>query len=83
MLAISHWRTSVLLAIGWFLLWEAPPFAEGMRDGVAELYGVTVNNSVVDIAAIVVVIVLVVGCMKRRWITSLVVSGLVLLIWAT
>jgi hypothetical protein len=78
--AIRYWRTSVPLAIGWFLLWAAPPFAEGMRDGVAKLYGVTVSNSVVDIAAIVFVIVSVVG---GRWITTLVVSGLMLLIWAT
>jgi len=81
--AIRYWRTSVPLAIGWFLLWAAPPFAEGMQDGVANFYGVTVSNSVVDIAAIVVVIVLFVGCMMRRWLASLVVSALVLLVWAT
>jgi hypothetical protein len=81
--AIRYWRTSVPLALGWFLLWAAPPFAEGMRDGMAEFYGVTTSNSVVDIAAIVLVIVLVVGCMMGRWITSLIVGGLVLLVWAT
>jgi hypothetical protein len=81
--AIRYWRTSVPLAIGWFLLWAAPPFAEGLRDGVAKLYGVTTSNSVVDIAAIVFVIVLVVGCMRGRWTTSLIVGGLALLIWAT
>lgn len=81
--AIRYWRTSVPLAIGWFLLWAAAPFAEGMRNGVAELYGVTVTNIVADIAAIVVVIVLVVGGMMGRWITSFVVGALVLVIWAT
>jgi hypothetical protein len=81
--AIRYWRTLVPLAIGWFLLWAAPPFAEGMGDGMAKLYGVTVSNSVVDIATIVFVIVLVVGCMMGRWITSLVVSGVTLVIWAT
>jgi hypothetical protein len=81
--AIRYWRTSVPLALGWFLLWAAPPFAEGMRDGVAKFYGVTVSNSVADIAAIVFVIVLVVGCMMGRWITSLIVGGLAPIIWAT
>jgi hypothetical protein len=81
--AIRYWPTSVPLAIGWFLLWAAPPLAEGMRDGVAELYGVTVSNGVVDIAAIAFVIVLVVGCMMGRWITSLIVGELALVIWGT
>jgi hypothetical protein len=50
--AIRYWRTSVPLAIGWFLLWAEPPFAEGMRDGVTKLYGISVSNRLVDIAAI-------------------------------
>jgi hypothetical protein len=82
-LLICYRRTSVPLAIGWFLLWAAPSFAEGMRDGAAKLYGVTTSNSALDIAAIGFVIVLVVGCMMGRWVTTLVASGLMLLIWAT
>jgi hypothetical protein len=82
-LVIRYWRTSVPLTIGWFLLWAAPPFAEGMRDGVAKYYGIAATNSVVDIAAIVFVVVFVGGCMMERWITSLIVGGLALLNWAT
>lgn len=80
---IRYWRIAVPLAIGWFLLWAAPPFAEGMRNGFAKYYGLTASNSVVDIAAEVFVVLLVGGCMMGRWTAALVVGGIMLAIWVT
>ena len=66
-----------------FLLWAAPPFFEGMRNGAAAIYGLTLSDSVVDISALVFVIFFMVGCLMRFWKTSLVISGLALVIWAS
>ena len=82
-LAIRYWRVAIPLALGWILLWAAPPFFEGIRDGIATLYGVTISNSVADISALVFVIFFIIGCLLRWWKTSLVMSGVALLIWAT